>query len=173
MRHSEIAEQRGGVARLIIGLFGNRNIAVVPATNRDVLLDRQMRKQTEVLHHETDVAALGRQRGDIVPVNQHTSTISPMEAGNCLQGYRFARAVWAEDHQNGAARQRERNLIESESAKRDGERFDRNAGIHRISRDPALACASMRNSKNKESDTANNSTAAPAASSRPKRRNSS
>ena len=64
-------------------------------------------------------------------------------------------------------------LFQAEGAERERERLDGDAGDHRLSRSGAPRCASVRKSTNKASETMSSSTAAPAAWSSPKRRNSS
>ena len=107
------------------------------AGDRHVLGDAEVGKQSEILHHETDLAPLRGQCGHVAAADQHAPGIGPVEAGDGLQRDRLAGAVRPQDDKRLAARQREIEFFQAKGAERERERLDGNggadAGNHRFS----------------------------------------
>jgi hypothetical protein len=103
MGDAEVCKQPSIVARQREALIDFYAPVTGPASDRDILRDRKVGKETEILHDEGNVTPLGRQSRHIVAMDQHATAIGPMEASDRLQRDRFAGAVGSEDYEYLAA----------------------------------------------------------------------
>ena len=77
-----------------------------------VLADRQVRKERVVLEHHADLAAMGRQPGHVHAVDPDRAGVGRLEPGDQVQGGRLAAARGAEERQELARLDRERQLVD-------------------------------------------------------------
>ncbi|HVA12634.1 MAG TPA: hypothetical protein VNF99_05255 [Stellaceae bacterium] len=106
MRDAEALERRANIDM----------IAARAAAKFDVLRDREMREQAEILHHESDASLLGWQRRDIAPGDMNPAARHPMKAGDRFEADRFPRAVRPEQYERRAGFDRNAHAAERKRA---------------------------------------------------------
>ncbi len=93
-------------------LRGGRPFAPDAQAEGDVLEDAHVLEQRVVLEHDADAPLARRQRRDVVAADQHGARIRPLEPGEHAEQRGLARAGGAEQREELAARDIERDVVE-------------------------------------------------------------
>ena len=78
----------------------------------DVLAHRHVAEERVVLEHETNAALAGVHEGDVAPVQRDAAVIDAGQAGNSAQQRALAAAARPEQHEELAARDLERDVVD-------------------------------------------------------------